>query len=370
MKTRHIADTLAVEGLCLAADSPPLSFSLTAGECLALLFLNDTRSTLSLLADTLAGHRHAVAGRLMMADQDITRRRPGHRAIATVGARDPLFDHLSVRENVAFPLRARKRPSEEISHRVSQTLALLGLERLVEARPSRLTAAERIRVALARALATDPAVIVLEDAFTGLDSETRRDLHQRLFRLQRAQDLSLLLLTRDRADALAAGQRIGVLEAGTLLQLGVANDLIERPASARVAVAMADANVLVGMALSIDDDIVRARLACGGEMEALAETGVEENEVIDLCIRPNQIAPMMQRGPHTDDNDGFLSATLTDVRNVGDLLILRFRLEDGMEVTVHRPPGTLPPGTAPGQAALLAWRPTGALAFPSVGKQG
>ena len=370
MISRHATRTFLADAISLQPALPPLSFALYAGECLALLFLDDTENALQLLADILAGHRRPTAGRLVVGEEEITSRPSGARSLVVVGPRDGLFEHLSVRDNVAFPLRARRRPAQEITHRVEQMLALLGLDKWAYRRPAALKPADRIRVAVARALTTDPAVIVLEDIFSGLDSEARSGLHNRLSRLQRARNISMLLLTRDRGDAVTGAHRIGVVAQGHLLQTGTASQLIERPASARVAVAMADANVLVGMALDIEDDIVRARLACGGEMEALADADIEVNDVVDLCIRPNQIAPMMSRGALPDETEGSLPATLTDIRNVGDLLTLRFRLADGTEVTVHRPPGSLPPGTAPGQTALLAWRPSAALAFSSEAKPG
>ncbi|MCH4092165.1 ABC transporter ATP-binding protein [Acetobacter sp.] len=363
--------TLRVNTISLAPDGPAFSFALHAGECLALLMLNDSGQALRALSDILSGHRPVGSGHLTLLDQDISHRPVGQRGLAVVGARDPLFEHLSIRQNLAFPLRARKLSQDQAAHKIAQLLALLGLEQQADAPPSALTASERLRAQLARALATDPATLILEDIFAGLDSETRTDIHHRLIRLQRARETSLLLLTRDRSDALAAATCIGVIADDALLQIGSAAELIDRPASARLASAMTDANILTGLALTVEDDIVETRLACGGTMEALAEGDVAEGDLVELCIRPGKIALMFPRGAaNTDGEAGSLSATLSDIRNVGDLLLLRVRLADSTEMVVHRPAGSLPPGTAVGQTVLLAWGPSAAVVFPSQDKEG
>lgn len=371
MTLRNRSATLTVDTISLTSDSPAFSFTLHTGEYLALLMLNDSGEALGTLSDILSGHRHSGNAHLTLLGQNVSRRPAGQRGLAVVGARDPLFAHLSVRNNLAFPLRAGKRPQDQVAHKTVQLLALLGLEQQADAFPSSLTASERLRAQLARALATDPAIIILEDIFAGLDSETRADIHQRILRLRRARDTSFLLLTRDRADALTAANRIGVIADGALLQIGPATELMERPASPRLAVAMTDANRLTGLAITVEDDIVQTRLACGGTMEGLAEGDVSEGDLVELCIRPGRIALMFPRGPvNADDTNGSLPATLSEIRNLGDLFVLRVRLADSTEVIVHRPAGSLPPGVASGQTVLLAWGPSAAVVFPSQDKEG
>lgn len=372
----HTTAQAAFPALVLAEVSPrkngpSVSLSVGEGECIALLTLSGDGEDLRLLSDTLTGFHPAAKGTVTVAGQDVTARAPGRRGLAVAGPRDGLFDHLTVRENVAFPLKARRVPAADVVRLTGEKLALLGLEAVADQKPAGLSDGLRVRTALARALATDPACLILEDVFSGLGSETRRDLHQRLARLRRARGVSLLLLTRDRQDALAAASRIGVMADGALLQLDTAAMLTERPASARVAEVMGDACVLVGITLAVEDDIARVRLACGGEMEAVADPDLMPGDLTDLCIRPGQIAPMFRRGrPAPEDEEGTLSATLVEILYPGEFIALRFRLADGTEIMVHRPPGSLPPRTAPGQSALLAWNPGSAVAFPSGGKQG
>lgn len=368
LKAPHDSPTLVLEGLVCSSNGPRLDLVLRAGECVALLDLDDGPQGLAPLAETLAGHTSPAAGRIVVNSVDVTVGEIGRRGLATVGRRDPLFPPLTVRENVAFPARARGASATEASRSASEWLALLGLESIADRRPEALGSGERIRTAIARALASNPSALVLDDIFVGLDGETRRDLHHRLARLRLARGLTLLLITRDRADALTGANRIGVVAEGSLLQLADAGTLIERPHCARVATAMGDANVLIGLILSLDDDIAQVRLAAGGVAEAMADPDLREGDLVELCVRPAQIAPMFPRGATRDDDDG-LPATLQDIAHLGDVLRLRFRLEDGSDLIVHRPPGSLPPGVVAGRPARLAWRPGGALAFPSTTKQ-
>mgnify|MGYP000846202599 CR=1 FL=1 len=364
--------SLSVAGAALSHGHSPLSFSLQEGECLALFGLSDIGNTRRLLVDTLAGYRPLTSGQIIVGGQNVTDRPAGSRGIAIVSRQEILFDHLTVRQNIAFPLRARSIPASDLRRLTNERLALLGLDSVADVRPPALSEGCKFRTALARALATDPAVVVLDDVFSGLDTETRRDIHLRLNRLRRARSLSTLLLTQDRSDAFAAASTIGVMADGDLLQTGTPAMLIERPSSARIASAMGDANVLVGLALSVSDDIADVRLACGAEMSAVADPSLSEGDLVELCIRPGQIAPLFQRGSSgfQEETEGCLPATLAEITRPGDITALRFRLADGTELVVHRPAGTLAPGISPGCSALLAWRGENALAFPSDGKRG
>ncbi|MBB3883047.1 ABC transporter ATP-binding protein [Acetobacter oeni] len=350
----------------------PLTFSMHRGECLALFDLSDPARAPGLLTDMLAGYLPLLSGQITVAGKDITARPPGKRSIGIVSHREVLFDHLTVRENVAFSLRVRRVAPSDLRRLTNEHLALLGLDSLADLFPPALSDGQYIRTSLARVLASDPAIIVLDNIFAGLNAETRRDIHLRLTRLRRARALSLLLITRDRSDALTAALRIGVVADGAMLQLGTASDLIERPVSSRIARSMGNANSLVGIVLSVEDDIARVRLACGGEMEAIADPALKGGNLTDLCVRPGQIAPLFQRGRDAspEESHGYLSASLLEAVHLGDFIFLRFRLEDGTEMIVHRPPGGLGPGISAGSPALLAWRAENALAFPSDGKPG
>lgn len=339
----------------------PLDLVLHEGECLALLAsgVRDVEP----LVDALAGYRPASPGQLLLRGRDIGDLPAGRRQIGLVSARDPLFDHLSVLANLTFPLAARKLGRTESDHRIRQTLALLGLEGLAPRRAASLAAAERVRVALARVLVCEPALIVLEHPTSGLTLTERRDLRQILRRLVRARGLSLLFATTEREEALVMGDRIGLLEGSRLHQVGTASELLDRPANEAVAVWFGEANRLTGSVAWIEDDVAHVRLSAGPSMDCAAAPGLEEGGLCVVCVRPERIATAF-----VSDEESFgeerLAGTLAEILHLGDHLRLRFRLAGGGEILARRPAAQPLGSLHADRSALLAWQAVHATAFP------
>ena len=364
---------LALDGLLLSPqrasgslENIGLSLTIGEGECVALLATDAFEA--SSLIDGLAGHVPVQAGRILVDGHDVTARRPGQRGIGVLSERDPLFAHLSVRDNVAFPLAARRVREPERSHRVHQALALLGLEAQAGRRPAGLTPAEAIRASLARILVCDPGLVLLEDPFDRLDPISRRSVHQLLRRLVRARGLTLLLVTRDREEALTMGERIGILDGSRLRQLGPATELLDRPADERVAELFGEANRLTGQVEWVEDDVARVRLSAGPSLEAMAGEGLVAGALCVVCVRPERIAvAFVSGGSDALGADALgqdaLAGTLSDMVHLGDHLRLRFRLAGGGEMLVRRPAAQPTSGLRIDRPALLAWQPAHAIAF-------
>jgi putative spermidine/putrescine transport system ATP-binding protein len=363
---------LALDGVRLAGATPAdgtgrgtLSFALGAGECLALLVASASEG--SPLIDMLAGHAAPEAGRILVDGHDIAALPPGRRRIGVISARDPLFGHLSVRRNVAFPLSVQRIGEPERGHRVHQILALLGLESQADKRPAVLSPAEAVRAALARALVTDPAAVLLDDPFGLLDPAPRRAMHQLLRRLARARGLTVLLVTRDREEALVMGERIGILDKTGLRQIGTATELLDRPADETVASGFGEANSLTGRVEWVEDDVAHVRLSAGPCMDAMAAPELEPGALCVVCVRPERIATAFISGGEDALGTDALAGTLSDIVHLGDHLRLRFRLAGGGELLVRRPASQPTTGLRPDRPALLAWQAAHAVAFPQEG---
>ncbi|WP_419727855.1 ABC transporter ATP-binding protein [Lichenicola sp.] len=343
-----------------------ITLALASATCLTLLGGSDGGG--SLLLDVVAGQSRASHGRITLGGIDL-RGMPQHqRGLGIVSERDPLFPHLSVRGNLAFPLHARGVAKAERSRRVDGALALLGLEALADTRPASLDAAAAIRTAIARALVFDPTLLLLDDPFGSLDPAPRLAAQRMLRRLVQARRLTVLMTTTNREEALLLGDEIGVLDAGRLHQVGPALILLDRPATPTVASSIGDANLLPGRIIRIDDDVALVRLACGHEMEAEPSDaepgqGLQEGAACVLCVRPERIATAFVTRPGLDTGTDSLPATLLEGVHLGDHLRLRFRLEDGTELLVRRPPSSLPGELRPDRPALLAWQPHQARVF-------
>ena len=344
-----------------------LSFALAAGERVALLTQSPAEA--SSLVDRLAGHGAPGAGRVLLDGRDITALPPARRRIGVISRREPLFGHLTVWGNVAFPLAVSRVGEPERAHRVRQALALTGLDAQADRRAASLGDAEAIRAALARILVSDPAVVLLDDPLGALDPAPRRAMHQLLRRLARARGLTLLLVTRDREEALMMGERIGILEGWSLRQLGTAAELLDRPADEIVASGFGEANSLVGRVEWVEDDVARVRLSAGPSVDAMSAGDLAPGAMCVVCVRPERVAIAFAReggdALRADMLDvGTLCGTLTDMVHLGDHLRLRFRLDGGGELMVRRPASQPTSGLRQDRAALLAWQAAHAVAFP------
>ncbi|MCE2565241.1 ABC transporter ATP-binding protein [Komagataeibacter sp. FNDCF1] len=367
-----LSSRLVVNALRVVPDAPPLSFHAAAGACLAVV--NDHAACLSTLADVLAGHVPTQGGTIMVDGRDETALPPERRSGVVVGWRDPLFAHMSVQANLAFGPRARGMESQAVAARVRAILALLGLDGLEQARPAALEPEQALRVMIGRALVSEPPVLVLDDPFTPLPPAARTAMRRLVGRLARARGLCVVLLTRARSDALLLGDMIAYMSGMEIVQQGTALDLFERPACDRVAAGFGHANSLTVRVACVEDDVARAHLPGGLPVEAMAMPGVVADRLATLCIRPDRIAVMFptRAGMAVDDPDAppLLEAVLTDLRQMGDHVLLRFRLANGEELLARRPPTPALQRVVPGQTAVLAWQPGQAIAFPFRGEMG
>jgi len=184
------------------------------------------------------------AGRVVLSGRDITGL-PAHlRPVNTVFQNYALFPHLTVYENVAFGLRSRRFPEGEVRARVEYALGLLRLESLVHRYPHQLSGGQKQRVALARALVNEPEVLLLDEPMSALDAKLRAEVQVELRNLQRRLGATFILVTHDQEEAMAVSDRIGVMEAGTLLQVGTPEEVYERPRTRFVAEFLGVANLI------------------------------------------------------------------------------------------------------------------------------
>ena len=211
------------------------------------------RSGKSMLLRLVAGFAEPRAGRVLFEGENITRTPPGQRGIGFVFQDGALWPHLSVFEHVAFGLRAGGAPAEEVERRVPRVLSRLGLGGLEARRPDALSLDQRRRLALARALAVEPRVLLLDEPLSHLEPTARKALRLELARLHRDLAVTTLHATRDAADALALSDRIAVLVDGRVVQVGEPPELYWRPRDSSVASALGPANLLPVRVVEVRD---------------------------------------------------------------------------------------------------------------------
>jgi sulfate transport system ATP-binding protein len=193
--------------------------------------LGPSGSGKSTLLRIIAGLESPDTGTVLIDGTDVTGARPQDRGIGFVFQHYAAFAHMSVRENVAFGLRIRKRPREEVRSRVDELLSLVGLTAWAEQRPAQLSGGQRQRMALARALAVDPRVLLLDEPFGALDANVRAELRRWLRRLHDEQGVTTVLVTHDQEEAMEVSDRIAVMHAGRIEQAGAPREVYDAPAN-------------------------------------------------------------------------------------------------------------------------------------------
>ena len=215
-----------------------------AGEFFTLLGPSGSGKTTALRL--IGGFTRPTAGRILIGDQDMSMQPPYARPVNTVFQDYALFPHMSIRDNVAYPLMVRKMARAQREARAEELLALVQLPGVGERRPAQLSGGQRQRVALARALISQPQVLLLDEPLGALDLKLREQMQSELKALQRRLGITFLFITHDQHEALSMSDRIGVFNRGRLEQVGTPAQVYDKPATRFVAQFVGAANVLEG----------------------------------------------------------------------------------------------------------------------------
>src|SRR5437588_4147963 len=205
--------------------------TLSVAEGWLTALLGPSGSGKSTLLRIVAGLEVPDAGTVAIDGNDVTVARPQDRGIGFVFQHYAAFTHMTVWQNVAFGLKIRKRPKSEVSERVDELLALVGLTKWADQRPDQLSGGQRQRMALARALAVDPRVLLLDEPFGALDANVRAELRRWLRRLHDEQGVTTVLVTHDQEEAMEVADTIAVMNAGRIEQVGAPRDVYDAPAN-------------------------------------------------------------------------------------------------------------------------------------------
>ena len=206
-----------------------VSVDVPTGSLTALL--GPSGSGKSTLLRVIAGLERPDAGEVLIAEEDMTARAPQRRGVGFVFQHYAAFKHMTVHDNIAFGLRIRKRSRTEIRDRVGELLGLVQLEGLADRYPAQLSGGQRQRMGLARALAVDPKVLLLDEPFGALDARVRKELRAWLRRLHDETHTTTLIVTHDQEEAMEVADRIALMNGGRIEQVGGPRELYEQPAN-------------------------------------------------------------------------------------------------------------------------------------------
>ncbi|MDA0838967.1 MAG: ABC transporter ATP-binding protein [Planctomycetota bacterium] len=309
--------TIRIEGLYHSWGSfafNGIDLDVIAGEYFVLL--GPIGSGKTLLLESIAGLHTPDAGRILIGGKDITYAPPGRRGIGFVYQQSMLFPHMNVERNIGFGLRFSRLREAEKKKRISDTVDLLGLSHLLERSTENLSGGERQKVALARALAVHPQVLLLDEPLSPLDNLSREGLRDQLRIVHLELGMTTIEVTHDQLSARLQADRVGVIRDGQIIQTGTMEEVFERPQSAFVAEFLGTENVYAGKVITV-----------GAETKFVLESGLEfavETKVsgeAGACIRPELVR--VHQAAKGEENEAVLC--LSDISDLGPMIRLTGR---------------------------------------------
>ncbi|MEZ5931654.1 MAG: ABC transporter ATP-binding protein [Alphaproteobacteria bacterium] len=237
----------------------------------------------------IAGFEDVTEGEILLFGEEIADLPPNRRPVNTVFQHYALFPHMTVLENVTFGMLRLKVPKAEALKRARATLALVKLDALAERRPSQLSGGQQQRVALARAMAPRPKVLLLDEPLSALDLKLRQAMRVELKQLQRETGITFVFVTHDQEEALTMSDRIAVMSAGEIRQVGSAQEIYERPDNRFVADFIGETNLLDVTVERVEDGLALCRLPGGTTIRAEAAGAFSVGAAGHVSIRPERI---------------------------------------------------------------------------------
>ena len=310
-----------------------LSLDIRAGEFFALLGPSGCGKTT--LLRMLAGFETPDAGRILLGGNDIAQVLPHERPVNMMFQNYALFPHLAVRDNIAFGLKRAGMARAEIKTRVAEMVALVKLEGLEKRRPDQLSGGQRQRVALARSLARRPQVLLLDEPLAALDKKLRESTQAELMELQRRLGTTFIIVTHDQEEAMTMAGRIGVMDAGRLVQVATPRNLYEAPATRWIAGFVGDINLFNGQVVGREHSRLAVTTAEAGTLAVSELWPPVTKEVVSVAIRPEKVK-LSRRAPAEGDGASHtinrLEGVVTDVNYLGGITTYKVKLESGAVV--------------------------------------
>lgn len=312
----------------------------------------------------IAGFEPPSAGEVLIRGQGVNQMPPYRRPVNTVFQSYALFNHMTVRDNVAFGMRIKGHSKSEVESRVQQVLDLVKMQSFANRYPPQLSGGQQQRVALARALVNRPAVLLLDEPLGALDMKLRKEMQMELSNLHRELGVTFIMVTHDQEEALSLSDRIGVMREGKIEQVGSPSEIYEYPQTSFVADFIGETNLLQGRTQHVDRTslqvVTEAGLSLLVQSEKSWNAGYKQLEVV-VSVRPEKVQLSLYP-PQVEEN--CFEGRLRNVMYLGTHVYYVVRLKSGDDITVWQPNtvGELPGEDTP---IYVYWAPTDCIALPA-----
>lgn len=336
-------------------------FSIASGEFFSMLGPSGCGKTTTLRM--IAGFESPTEGAIRLEGVDVSRVPPHKRNVNTVFQHYALFPHMSVWDNVAYGPRSKKKDKPTIRKRVDELLEIVRLTDFADRRPAQLSGGQQQRVALARALVNYPSALLLDEPLGALDLKLRHAMQFELKRIQREVGITFVYVTHDQEEALTMSDRIAVMNAGNVDQIGTPTEIYDRPSTVFVASFIGQANLWAGKQTGrANRDYVEVEVL-GTTLKARpGDTTIESGGHATLMVRPERVRVSID-APGGDVAG--VRATVTDLTFQGAVVRLSLAAPDESTIIAHIGPEQNLPLLRPGDEVYVCWAPDASLVLPA-----
>ena len=335
------------DGVTLVVKS--LNLDIAEGEFLTMLGPSGSGKTTCLMM--LAGFEPATHGEIFLDTRPINRVPPHKRGIGMVFQNYALFPHMTVEENLLFPLEVRRMPRDEARRRVAKILEMVELPEFAGRRPAQLSGGQQQRVAVARALVFEPALVLMDEPLGALDKQLREQMQYEIKHIHDSLGVTAVYVTHDQSEALTMSDRIAVFDDGIIQQLSTPDDLYERPQNSFVAHFIGENNTLHGTVTEIRNGECRVAIDGGGEVSALAVNVDGVNTRTTLSLRPERA----EIDPPSVDGLNTLEGRVEELIYLGDHIRTRLTVAGHDDFIVKVPNTHSHRPMVVGETATVAW---------------
>ena len=344
---------IALEGVSMSFGSAlalrPTDLAVRRGEFLTLL--GPSGSGKSTLLNLIAGAIAPTAGRILLDDRDITFMPPRDRGIGMVFQNYALMPHMTVFENVAYPLRVRGESADQIRSKVHGALERVGLTGFENRKPRQMSGGQQQRVGIARCIVYSPSIIMMDEPLGALDKNLREQMQDEIKRLHTDLGTTFIYVTHDQEEALNMSDRICLMSVGEIAQLGTPDELYFTPKSRFVAEFIGESNLIEGRISG------PGRMAASGGREyAVPDQGIASGTEVTLLVRPERLRLLVRdEAPPTEGN--LVEGTVASTSFIGGMTRIQVATADGHSLITKAISEHVSRRAQPGTSVRLTWMP-------------
>ncbi len=335
-----------------------LNLSMPKGEFLTMLGPSGSGKTTCLMM--LAGFETATHGEIRLGGREINNIPPHLRGIGMVFQNYALFPHLTVNENLSFPLEVRKLPKSEREEKVGRALDMVQMAGFGNRRPAQLSGGQQQRIALARALVFDPELVLMDEPLGALDKQLREHMQYEIKHLHENLGITVVYVTHDQSEALTMSDRVAVFNDGVIQQLAPPDTLYEAPQNSFVAQFIGENNKLSARITAVDGDEVQVKLPDGESCKALSVNCGDVGSETMLSIRPERVMIGTSDGPNSTDGK------VEEIIYLGDHIRCRLNVHGNEDFIVKIPNSNNHASLQVGETTKVTWHTKDARALDPI----